>query len=187
MQKFFKDLNSIGQFTASLKWQRSLRCEICLNHEHFISHGFIYKQYSSERKEAVGKRIVCSNRYGHQGCGHTYQLTIADKLPHRRYFGVVLVRFISLLLSGHSVCCAYSQATKQSQTRHAWRWLKKLNDNLMHYRGYLKVPIVGKIALEQAPDFTYHRCLLTTLNALTSKEGDGSCAAFQISQQIAFI
>ncbi|MBL4940993.1 MAG: hypothetical protein JKY81_04945 [Colwellia sp.] len=116
MQKFFKDLNAIEQFTSTLKSTPSLQCEYCSKHEHFISHGFIYKQHSIVRREAVGKRIVCCNRYGHQGCGRTYQLDISRKLPKRRYSNAVLFVFISLLLIGQSVCHAYSQATKQTQT-----------------------------------------------------------------------
>jgi hypothetical protein len=183
MQKFFKDLNAIEQFTSTLKSTPSLQCHFCSKHEHFISHGFVYKQHSIACKEAVGKRIVCCNRYGHQGCGRTYQLDISRKLPKRRYSNAVLFVFISLLLIGQSVCHAYVQATKQSQTRHAWRWLNKLKDNLMSYRGYLKVPI----ALVAPNNYKHHRLLLTTLASLVSTETTCPCATFQCKQQIAFI
>ena len=84
MQKFFKDLNAIEQFTSTLKSTPSLQCHYCSKYEHFISHGFVYKQHSIARREAVGKRIVCCNRYGHQGCGRTYQFDVSRKLPKRR-------------------------------------------------------------------------------------------------------
>ena len=91
--------------------------------------------------------------------------------------------FISLLLIGHSVCHAYSQATKQTQTRHAWRWLEKLKANLMSYRGYLKVPIT----LVAPNKYKHHRILLTTLRAIISIADGCPCAVFQLKQQIAFI
>jgi hypothetical protein len=186
MQKFFKDLPAIEQFTSTLKSTPSLQCQYCLKHEHFISHGFVYKQHSIACREAVGKRIVCCNRYGHQGCGRTYQLDISRKLPKRRYSNEVLFVFISLLFIGQSVCRAYAQATNQSQTRHAWRWLQKLKTNLMSYRGYLKVPISIDSA-NKVNHFKHHRLLLTTLASLMATKATCPCAAFQFKQQIAFI
>lgn len=183
MQKFFKDLHAIEQFTSTLKSQPSLQCQYCTKAEHFISHGYVYKQHSIASRETVGKRIVCCNRYGHQGCGRTYQLDIVSKLPKRRYSNAVLFIFISLLLFGHSVSRAYSQATKQTQARHAWRWLKKLKGNLMSYRGYLKRPI----ALVAPNNYKHHHLLLTTLASLVSTETTCPCSAFQFKQQIAFI
>jgi hypothetical protein len=183
MQKFFKDLNAIEQFTSTLKSTPSLQCQYCTETEHFISHGFVYKQHSITHRETVGKRIVCCNRYGHQGCGRTYQLDISRKLPKRRYSNAVLFVFISLLLIGHSVCDAYVLSTKQTQTRHAWRWLNKLKANLMNYRGYLKVPIT----LVAPNNYKRHRLLLTTLASLVSTETTCPCSAFQFKQQIAFI
>lgn len=186
MEKFFKDLNAIEQFTSTLKFQPSLQCQHCLKHGHFISHGFVYKQQSIACRETVGKRIVCCNRYGHQGCGRTYQLDIASKLPMRRYCGAVLFIFISLLLSGCSVCHAYEQATKQGQTRHAWRWLKQLKANLMNYRGYLNVPIPFASA-DKGRYFKHHLRLLSTLTAIIATLDGCPCVAFQFKQQIAFI
>lgn len=183
MQKFFNDLHAIEQFTSTLKSTPSLQCQYSTKTEHFISHGFIYKQHSIACREAIGKRIVCCNRYGHQGCGRTYQLDIVSKLPKRRYSNAVLLVFISLLLIGQSVCHAYVQATKQGQTRHAWRWLKQLKANLMSYRGYLKVPI----ALVAPNNYKHHRLLLITLASLLSTQATCPCAAFQFKQQSAFI
>jgi hypothetical protein len=183
MQKFFKNLPAIEQFTSTLKSTPSLQCHYCLKHEHFISHGYVYKQHSIAHREVVGKRIVCCNRYGHQGCGRTYQLGIASKLPKHRYSNAVLFLFISLILSGRSIGSAYTEATKQHQTRHAWRWLNKLKANLMRYRGYLKVPIT----LVAPNNYKHHRLLLTTLRAIISIADGCPCAAFQFTQQIAFI
>tara|TARA_B110001454_G_scaffold211313_1_gene226831 strand:+ start:904 stop:1191 length:288 start_codon:yes stop_codon:yes gene_type:complete len=94
--------------------------------------------------------------------------------------------FFSLLLLGRSVCHAYEQATKQGQTRHAWRWLKRLKANLMRYRGYLKVPIPVDSA-DQVKNVKHHRLLLTTLALLVSTTVNCPCVTFQLSQQTAFI
>jgi len=186
MQKFFKDIYSIERFTSSLTSTPAMQCQYCSKREHFISHGFVYKQRSISVRETVGKRIICCNRYGHQGCGRTYQLDIVSKLPKHQYTATVLFLFISLILLGHSIGSAYTTATKQSQTRHAWRWLKKLNKSLMRYRGYLKVPI-AQVSIEHTAHFTHHRMLLTTLAAMIATADDCPCATFQLTQQIAFI
>jgi len=98
----------------------------------------------------------------------------------------VLFAFISLLILGRSVCNAYIQATKQAQTRHAWRWLKQLKVNLMNYRGYLKVPIPVETA-DRMKHFKHHQLVLTTLTAMLFAVKGCPCAAFQFTQQIAFI
>ncbi|NQY35145.1 MAG: hypothetical protein HRT37_09305 [Alteromonadaceae bacterium] len=117
MQKFFQSLDDIEQFVASLNSHHCYKCHHCSEQGHFISHGFVYKQYSSANKQAVGKRIVCSNSYGHTGCGKTYQLMLSEQLPSKRYTVTQLNVFILLLLSHLSVCCAYQQATGQDPQR----------------------------------------------------------------------
>ncbi len=183
MQIFFKNIDSVQQFTSSLKTHPSLQCNRCFKKIHFISHGFIYKHHSSVNKEAVGKRIICSNRYGHKGCGRAYQLNVAHKLPKRSYACAVLFTFIRLLLAGKAVTDAYRYATGQQQSRHAWRWLKQLKMNIMRYRGYLKVPI-NHATPADIP--RHHRLLLSTLNPVLLAT-PCPVATFQITQQLAFI
>ena len=191
MQRFFQSLDDIEQFVASLNSHHCYKCHHCSEQGHFISHGFVYKQYSSANKQAVGKRIVCSNRYGHLGCGKTYQLMLSEQLPSKRYTVTQLNVFILLLLSHLSVCCAYQQATGQDSTRHAWRWLKQLKSKLMDYRGY-----IVKLGLFE-PDKEMPLLLIKTkrrahpvfdtLAQLFSAKQFTSCADFQIQQQLAFI
>lgn len=185
MQTFFHDIDAIERFTSSLKSTPSLQCQYCAKQVHFVSHGFVYKQHSIIEKEAVGKRIICCNRYGHHGCGRTYQLNIANKLPKRHYAVSVLCLFITFLLKEQSVCQAYSQATGQIQSRQGWRWLKLLKDKLMTYRGYLKVPIILDRLKPLA--FKHHRLLLSTLFTMVQEGGTCPCAHFQLTQQTAFI
>ena len=140
MQTFFDDMDSIERLTSSLQSDPSLQCKHCFKSDHLMSHGFVYKQRSMSLRETVGKRIICCNRYGHQGCGRTIGLNIASQLPNRRYDTTVLFSFISLLLLGSCVCSAYCRATNQQQSRHAWRWIKQLTQNLTRYRNYLGEP-----------------------------------------------
>ncbi len=82
MQRFFKDYDSINQFSLSLDFhQDKVKCSFCLKNDQLISHGNVYKQRSMSVKEKVGKRIFCSNRYGRSGCGRTFQLYIATEVP----------------------------------------------------------------------------------------------------------
>jgi hypothetical protein len=183
MQTFFNDIESIEQFTSSLKSMPLLTCQYCLKQDHFISHGFVYKQHSISHKEAVGKRIVCCNRYGHQGCGRTKQLHIANVLPNRRYSAAVLAVFIHLLLIGCAVSEAYQRATGQIQTRQAWRWLSRLKANMMRYRGALAPPS----ASIKPPIIVRDSLLFTTLSRLFLSITPCPCAGFQLARQHAFI
>ena len=127
MQLFFKDFTSLDQFTRSLEIHQSqTQCSHCFKHCQFVSHGIIYKQRSITEREPVGKRLFCSNRNGRSGCGRTVQLSIADCIPQLRYSAKCVSLFISLLLAHVGIGRAYQQATGQSETRNAWRWLSKL-------------------------------------------------------------
>ncbi|MER2491627.1 hypothetical protein, partial [Catenovulum sediminis] len=66
--------------------------------------------------KVVGKRIVCSNRHGHIGCGHTTQFVLAEHIPNRQYNALHLSLFILLLLANVSVVKAYQQVTQQFET-----------------------------------------------------------------------
>ncbi|MCF6263397.1 MAG: hypothetical protein L3J24_07420, partial [Xanthomonadales bacterium] len=124
MQRFFTDFESIDKFTLSLDFhQNKLECSHCLKNDQFISHGIIYKQRSIHQLEKVGKRIFCSNRYGHRGCGRTFQLYVSKQFPSFRYHAAHLLVFISSLLNQLPVKRAYFAATGQSSSRNAWRWL----------------------------------------------------------------
>lgn len=104
MQKFFKDIQAIDHFTRHLAIHCSqLPCQHCAQSDQFVSHGFIYKQRSQAVSEPVGKRIFCSNRYGHTGCGRTFQLYIADEMPSLHYGCTQVFVFISSLFINLSV------------------------------------------------------------------------------------
>ena len=50
-------------------------CPHCGKSEHSVSHGYLYKHISIDRREIVGKRILCSQRNGRQGCSHRQRMS----------------------------------------------------------------------------------------------------------------
>lgn len=138
MQRFFTDFNALNRFTLSLDYhQDSLQCPHCSKRRQLVSHGIIYKQHSIHERASIGKRILCSNRYGRSGCGRTVQLYVAQAIPSLRYSSAHLFIFLSSLLMNASVATAYQKATAQSTARNAWRWLGRVERNLMDFRSFL--------------------------------------------------
>lgn len=130
MPSFFSTLSDIDQYASFVKRRYSLVCEHCKKVGHLIAHGNVYKQMSMSVREVVGKRFVCCKRFGHAGCGRTMQMGLSSQLPRRRYSGLVLGRFILCLLANMSIVNAYTHATGQTSSRHAWRWLAALKANV---------------------------------------------------------
>jgi hypothetical protein len=185
MKRFYPDFESINGFTLSLDFHQSeLECLHCSKHDQFVSHGIIYKQRSGSFAEKVGKRIFCSNRYGRNGCGRTFQLYVANEIPSFRYGAVHLFVFISALLAKHSISEAYIRATGQTEYSNAWRWLSLLMKKLTEYRSFLKVRDSGNF---DPPDSKSNilKHLLPTLARLLSSHHNG-CFHFQMRRQQPF-
>ena len=187
MQRFFDDFVSLDRFTLSLdSLGESLQCPHCLKSNHLISHGIVYKQFAIHKREAVGKRVFCSNRHQRSGCGRTVQLYLKKVFPSLQYGASQLFVFLSLLLLKTSVKVAYQTATDQNDSRQAWRWLNKLNLKLTDFRCALELS--GKTS---DCEFTHKgrrlRLLLSTLKNLFSKLTDCPCSNYQLIYQQAFI
>ena len=130
---FFLSLTTIEQHTASLNQNRVKQvCPICYQSDQWVSHGYLYRQC----REKVGKRILCSKRYGQSGCGHTQALYIDDVIPKRRYRLSVLLAFVMALIKGSTVEQAYYRAVGYSHhaSRQAWRWLSRLWSGMSGFR-----------------------------------------------------
>ena len=184
MKRFYPNFESINAFTLSLGFhQNELECVHCFKSDQFVSHGIIYKQRSSSLAEKVGKRIFCSNRFGHQGCGRTFQLYIATEVPCFRYGAAHLFIFITALIAQKEVDEAYLQATGQSESRNAWRWLKKLMFKLSEYRSFLKVRKPDSNPSRSTSNQLKH--LLPTLARLFAPSNNG-CIVYQLRQQRSF-
>ncbi len=185
MKRFYSDFNAINVFTLSLDYhQNELECAHCSKHDQFVSHGIIYKQRSSTLSEKVGKRIFCSNRFGRTGCGRTFQLYVANEIPHFRYGAAHLFLFIAALLAKLDIAEAYHQATGQTETRNAWRWLSKLMNQLSEYRSVLKFRTNNYFQSANSLS-RYLKHLLPTLSRLFYSNKNG-CFDYQLSQQRAF-
>jgi len=187
MQKYFNTIESVDSFTLSLDYHKNkLQCLHCNKSDQFVSHGFIYKQRSISLAEKVGKRIFCSNRYGRSGCGRTFQLYVASQFPSFHYSSNHLVIFINSLLKNLTVRASYRNATGQSESRNAWRWLNKLIIKLTDYRRYLK-------ARTQTASTAFKskarrlQILLPTLTRLFNKVNGCPCSHYQQCYQLAFI
>jgi len=185
MKRFYADFESVHAFTLSLNFhQNELECAHCLRNDQFVSHGIIYKQRSSTFAEKVGKRIFCSNRYGRNGCGRTFQLYTAYEIPSFRYGAAHLFIFITALIANQTISEAYIKATGQTEYRNAWRWLSRLMSKLSEYRSFLKVRKDDPFKPSHStPNSLIH--LLPTFNRLFTSSNTG-CFEFQTTRQQPF-
>jgi hypothetical protein len=187
MNIFFTTIALIDAFTLSLDCHTStLQCQQCLKTGQFVSHGFIYKQRSLSVKEPVGKRILCSNRYGRSGCGRTVQLYIASELPSFRYGTAHLFVFLSSLLANFSVKQSYQKATRQPESRNAWRWLNALTHKLIHYRSVLRVRL-KTVSNQYLSRIRRLQILLPTVERLFAKMNNCPCSNYQLITQRPFM
>lgn len=187
MQIFFDTLETLHQFSFSLD-QHALTCASCKARGQFVAHGFCYKQRLHAATQTVGKRILCSKRSGRTGCGRTVQLYIASEVPKLHYGTTQLLAFITALLANFSVPVAYDKAVGKPESRHAWRWFKKLTQQLIVYRHYLH----RNTHTDSAKFNTQSRSrqiLLSTLTALFSQthQALNHIANFQHVHQVRFM
>lgn len=188
MQRFFKDFESLNRFSLSLDYhQTELQCAHCFKSDQFISHGVVYKQRSMLVSEKVGKRLLCSNRYGRSGCGRTFQLYICSEVPRFRYGTAHLFLFITAMLAGLSVNQSYLKAIDQPsiEPRQAWRWLQKLTAKLGDYRTALKARLIHN-AVAACYRTRRFQLLLPTLAHFIANSAGCFCATFQYQSQNTF-
>lgn len=137
MQMFFSSLTELEHFTHSLATlSPDNACEHCSKNDQWVCHGYVYKQRSIDQREVVGKRLLCAQRYGKNGCGRTRQLYLETLVPRRRYTMSTVLAFIFQLLQGLSVKHAYHAAIghQRGEPRQAWRWLSALMSQLSRFR-----------------------------------------------------
>jgi len=186
MIKFFTDLEDLHLFTLSLEFhQNKTQCQQCFKHNHFVSHGFVYKKQSQGDKRIVGKRIFCSNRYGRSGCGRTHQLYLADQIPSLQTNTQSLFHFLIQLMSLVSIQKAYHRATGTYNPRQAYRWLNKLMAKLVDFRTL----ILDRWQKSLPSPYRTRRfqLLLPTLQHLFAKLGYQPCTHYQILKQDSFL
>lgn len=183
MKIYHASLQAIQQQTMQLCHEQ---CKHCKQSHQLISHGFVYKKQAVSRpQQAVGKRVFCSNRDGHTGCGRTIRLYLDVTVRYLHYTGSCVVAFILLLIGGMSVQRAYLQATGTEDPRNAYRWLKKLWTQLSHYRSLLHPPLLPQSVVPRRSPRT--GLLASTFTALLQQFGQPLCARYQLKQQHALI
>jgi len=184
MQIYYPNLQAIQQQTLQLK---SEQCKHCGKAHQLVSHGFIRKKRLGGDPQAVGKRVFCSNRHHHTGCGQTTQLYLDSALRYVHHAGSAVVAFVLLLLAGISIAVAYTQATKAQSPRHAYRWLLRLQAQMSAYRSLFHQPLLAPPAVAVVPAHSLRRSLFaSTFAALLMRFGQPICQGYQSQLQRTF-
>jgi hypothetical protein len=184
MQTYFPTLEAIEQMTAQLDRARCGHCQ----RTQLVSHGFVWKKRLGGLREAVGKRVFCSNRYQRTGCGRTMQLYLASTLRYLHDAGAAMIALLWALAQGMSVAGAYHHATAVASPRNAYRWWHRLSAQLSVYRSTLVAPLVCSDESPAEPvSHPRWALLIQTIAALGQHFGEAVCDQFQLCQQRAFV
>jgi len=127
MKKFY---NSIEQIKDVLLNCRSIRCPVCGKVEVLRRHGY-RTGYINDKLVIRCWRLYCDPRYG--GCGHTPSLRLCGTLRGRSFSGKVLGLFITALIEGYSMRCAWDYCKAAGCVRtgyHTYHWLKRNQSNI---------------------------------------------------------
>jgi hypothetical protein len=135
MTRFFDSMDEIERFSMELRFQSSsLICKQCSSQQDFVSHGYVYRQLSMDNRIKVGKRVICSNRFGRNGCGFSFRCLLNIRIPRLKYSVIEVFTFILMLLSRLSVKNSYQKATGSDNERQGWRWSNRLKQSQSFYR-----------------------------------------------------
>ena len=184
MHIYFSSLQSIEQQSMQLA---SEDCIHCKQSHQLVSHGFIYKKQRCAEPVAIGKRVICSNRNRHTGCGRTMRLYLDSAVRYLHYAGQHVVAFVFSLMTGMTVQHAYFQVTGTADPRNAYRWLNRLRAQMSAFRSVFHQPHLQETAQISPPKCHPRWALLTTtFNGLSQKFGLPLCAAYQRQLQRSF-
>lgn len=185
MQIYYPSLLAIEQQTRQLDHEQ---CNHCKQTQQLVSHGYLYQKQPGAEPQAVGKRVLCSNRNHHTGCGRTMRLYLDATVRYLHYVGAQVIAFVMALIAGVTVGQAYGLATGCAEPRNAYRWLKRLAERLSSYRRLGHQPVL----LDTASPTTGYRTmrlglLATTFNGLLRQFGQPLCANYQGREQRSFL
>lgn len=187
MPTYFNSIDTLHHFTMNLDChQHELQCHCCAKNNQFVSHGFVYRQLSSTKNVIVGKRIFCANRHGKTGCGTTHQLYLSTIIPSLHYSTEHLLLFLQSLIALCTIQDAYEIATGTTDPRNAYRWLAKLTQQLMAFRGRIKKHTADLTNILKTK-VRRLQLLLPTLQTLFSERDSNPCAHYQLQLQTVFI
>lgn len=184
MPLFFPSHQALDIFTLQLDLHRDdIACGHCGQSQFLISHGHVYQQLHGGKSEPVAKRVLCSNRYSRLGCGHSFRLYVAGRIPHLHYRPCVVACFFCALLAGLTVAAAWRNATGSLCARHAYRWLNRLNRQQAVFRGHAAP--VDQSAQPPMRSSTRLTLLLQAIAPVFADLASGSCAVscYQLGHQ----
>lgn len=185
MHIYYPSLSAIEQQTRQLD---QVPCRHCRQTQQLVSHGFVYKKQAGAEPQAVGKRVFCSNRQRHTGCGRTMRLYLEATVRWLHYSGAHVVAFIFALIAGETVQQAYWQTTGKADPRQAWRWLNRLGAQLSCYRSLSHQPPLQNADATAAPSHPVRTGLLaSTCKQLLQRFGPPLCANYQRHTQRSFL
>jgi len=189
MQIYYASLPAIEQQTRQLDHEQ---CRHCGQTQQLVSHGFIYKKQVGADPTATGKRVHCSNRRQHTGCGRTMQLYLDATVRYLHYAGLQVVAFVLALISGTTVQESYYQSTGKTDPRNAYRWLNRLCAQLSAYRSLSHRPALADtaapiVAVVAARRPLRHGLLASTFQCLLQRFGEPLCARYQAHTQRSFM
>jgi len=187
MAKFYDDIDSLQQVTLNLKFYIGVfSCLYCSKSDQFVSHGFIYHSFKGEETNISGKRILCSNRRGHSGCGRTMSLYLKVQQPKYVYSSAHINVFFFMLLAGYSIPVAYQIATGCYEPRNAYRWLERASLKLIEYRALLEQKTIKTLETLKIHSLKF-KVVLSSLKVLFSKLASFPCASFQMTTHQSFL
>ena len=185
MQIYYPSLRAIEQRTMQLD---TARCPHCGRSHQLVSHGFIRKKQARAEQQAVGKRVLCSNRYHRTGCGRTMQLYLDATVRYLHRAGSAVVAFVLSLMAGMSIQAAYRDATGTAAPRHAYRWLHRLAAQSSAYRSVPHRPPLRESGAGAAANRPARLgALMSTFSALLQALGQRPCSAYQLRLQPTFL
>lgn len=193
MHIYYPDLPAIEQQTRQLQ---SEQCRHCQQTHQLISHGMVYKKRVGGQPQAVGKRVFCSNRNRHTGCGRTMRFYLDTTVRYLHCASWQVVAFVLALMTDMTVQQAYFQTTGTTDPRHAYRWLNRLFVQLSSYRSLWHRPAVALAdasGIEPAAEpVRAHRpvrrnLLTSTFEQLVQHFGQPLCAHYQLQLQRSFL
>lgn len=185
MQIYYPSLQAIEQRTMQLD---SARCPHCGRSRQLVSHGFIRKKQVRADRQAVGKRVLCSNRYHRTGCGRTMQLYLDATVRYLHRTGSAVVAFVLSLMAGMSIQAAYHDATGTATARRAYRWLHRLSAQSSAHRSVPHRPPLRESGAGAAPNRPARlAALISTFSVLLQALGQRACSAYQLQLQQTFL
>lgn len=189
MQIYYPSFQAIEQSTKQLENEQ---CHHCRQTQQLISHGMVYKKQSGGEPAPIGKRVFCSNRNQHTGCGRTMRFYLDTAVRYLHYTGWHVVAFVLALIAGMSVQQAYCRATGTADPRHAYRWLHRLCAELSGWRSlcHQRLPALTDtpVATPTTAKRQVRRSLLgSTFQQLLQHFGQPLCANYQRQLQRSFL